>query len=148
MVYNMTKFRQNNVRSIKKHQNKNNYLYRICTVIFNCTKIVALFIFNCALIYCASVYWVQLYRLSWSFNFKHLAPALNRARLACCSQKSRFAWGTTTNISYRWMKFVKQLLKLNLLSSVITENDKVLINYDHMIEIDYSSLMARIWNTN
>ena len=35
-------------RSIKKHQNKNNcvQLYRIYMVIFNCTKIVPLFVFN------------------------------------------------------------------------------------------------------
>ena len=48
MVYNMTKFRQNIVRSIKKHQNKNNcvQLYRIYMVIFNCKKIVPLFVFN------------------------------------------------------------------------------------------------------
>ena len=56
MVYNITKFRQNIVQSIKKHQNKNNcvQLYCIHMVIFNFTKIYPLFLFNFASVYCAS----------------------------------------------------------------------------------------------
>ena len=110
MVYNMTKFRQNIVRSIKQQQNKNNFvqLYRSCMVIYNFTKIVPMFIFNCA-----SIYWVQLYRLYWSFNFKHRASDVNRARLACSSQKSGFARGATTNCSKFLCRFLWHVKCLN-----------------------------------
>ena len=79
----MTKFRQNIVLSIIKHQNKNNciQLCRIYMVIFNCTNKVPLYSF--ALQYIAFSYSVYI-----CFNFNYRTTSLNRARLACCSHKS------------------------------------------------------------
>ena len=74
IIYNITKFRQNIIWSIKKHQNKNYcvQLYRIYMVIFNFTKIFPLIIFNCAW-----VYWVQLYTLYSSLNHCALSSELS-----------------------------------------------------------------------